>query len=340
MRMFAAHWCARSGRSRARSLLGAVAAACVAVAATVPATAFAQGAFPNKPIRIVVPFPPGGAGDALPRLVSERATAIIGQPFIVENRPGAGGNIGAEIVFRAEPDGYTLLVTPPNIVTVNALLYPKLAFDPGTLTPVSIMATYPNVLLASPKAPFNTFAEMIAFARANPGRLNIASQGSGTSTHLTAELFKSMGGVQLVHVPYKGSGPALTDLMASQVDLMFDNLVVTLQNVRAGKLKLLAVGGAKRAPQVPDVPAIAETLPGFNSVTWMGFVAPPRTPAAVVERLSSAFAEAVRDPGVTKRITDLNVEPYGSTAAQMGELIRQDREYWTKVIREASVKVD
>jgi len=293
----------------------------------------------GKPVRIVVPFPPGGTADALTRLTAERLPPLIGQQVVVENRAGAGGNLGAEQVWRAEPDGLTLLSSPPHILTINHLLY-KLSFDPSKFAPVSLIATYPNVLVASAKVDAASLDELIAFARANPGRLSIASQGNGTSTHLTAELFKSMARVDLLHVPYKGTAPALADLLGSQVDVMFDNLITMMPHVKSGKLKLLGVGSARRVAAFPDVPAIAERLPGFHSETWMGIVAPPGTPAAVVSRVSAAVGAVVRQPDFRQRLIDFQAEPLGSTPEEMARVIRQDTERWTDVIRAARIKID
>src|SRR5438128_9012212 len=234
--------------------------------------------WPARTVRIVVPFPAGGSADLIPRIVAEKLSEKWGQPVIVENRPGAAGNIGADIVFRSEPDGYTLLSAPPPPLVINRLLYPKLSYDSTQFAPVSVIAANPNVLLVHPSLEVNSVAELIALARQNPGKLNYASQGSGSTSHLTAELFKSMaGGLQITHVPYKGSAPALTDLLGGQVDMMCDNLGVSLPHVRAGKLKALAVASRKRFPGLPEVPALAETLAGFEAVAWFGIVAPPKT---------------------------------------------------------------
>lgn len=303
---------------------------------TISTQVLAQGA---KPLRIVVPFPPGGTADALTRLTAERLPALIGRPVIVENRAGAGGNLAAEQVFRAEPDGLTMLSSPPHILTINHLLY-KLSFDPSGFVPVSLIATYPNVLVASAKVPANTLDELIAHARANPGRLTIASQGNGTSSHLTAELFKSMGKIDLLHVPYKGTAPALTDLLGGQVDVMFDNLITMMPHVKSGRLKLLAVGSGKRVPAFPDVPALAERLPGFHSETWMGIVAPPGTPEALAARLASAIHRVAQQPDFRQRLIDFQAEPLGSTPEEMAQVIRQDTGRWTEVIRAARIRID
>src|SRR3989475_8450341 len=234
--------------------------------------------WPAKAVRIIVPFPAGGSADLLPRVVAEKLTEKWGQPVLVDNRPGAAGNIGADTVFRAEPDGYTLLSSPPPPLVINKLLYPKLSYDPAQFVPITVIGAIPNVLLVHPKVGANSIAELIAIARQNPGKLNYASQDSGTTSHLTAELFKSMaGGLQIAHIPYKGNAPALTDLLAGQVDMMCDNLGVSLPHVRSGKLKALAVASKQRFAGLPNVPTLAETLPGFESVAWFGIVAPPKT---------------------------------------------------------------
>src|SRR2546430_5096451 len=236
--------------------------------------------WPAKAVRIIVPFPAGGSADLMPRAVAEKLTEKWGQPVIVDNRPGAAGNIGADAVFRADPDGYTLLSSPPPPLVINKLLYPKLSYDSAQFVPITVIGAIPNVLLVQPSVGANSVAELIAIARANPGKLNYASQGGGTTSHLTAELFKTMaGGLQITHIPYKGTAPALTDLLAGQVDMMCDNLGVSLPHVRSGKLKALAVASRTRFAALREVPALAEVLPGFESLAWFGVVAPPRTPA-------------------------------------------------------------
>ena len=305
------------------------------------ALVFAQTAWAQdtKRLRIIGPYPPGGTADALPRLISERLGSFLGQTIVIENRPGAGANIGAELVARSDPDGQTLLVVAPHVLTTNHLLY-KLSFDPAAFAPVSIIATYPIVLLVNPRVPANTLQELIAYAKANPGKLNFASQGSGTSSHLTGEMFNAMSGAKMVHVPYKGTGPALIDLLGGQVQVLFDNLPATMQYIKAGRLRILGVGSAHRLSVLPEVPAIAEVLPGFLSETWMGLVAPPKTPLAITTRISTAVAEAVRVPDIAARLMSLNAEPVGNTPAQMAEIVRQDKERWVGVIRAANVTAD
>ena len=297
--------------------------------------------YPTKPIRIIVPYPAGGSADLLPRIFAEKLNAKWGQPVLVENRPGAGGNVGAEFAYKAEPDGYTLFATAPGPLVVNQNLFRKLAFDPAQFVPVSVMAAIPNVFLVNPNVPAKNVDELIAYAKANPGKLNYGSQGNGTTSHLTAELFKSTaGGLNITHVPYKGSAPAMAALLGGEIDLMFDNLGVTLQHVRSGKLRALAVGGEKRVASLPDVRTMSEILSGFSSVAWFGIVAPPKTPATIAEKLSAAVAEAIRQPDVAKRLAAMSAEPIGGTPAEMAAFMKRDGERWKGVIESAQVKVD
>jgi tripartite-type tricarboxylate transporter receptor subunit TctC len=303
-------------------------------------TASAQE-WPARAVRIVVPFPPGGSADLLPRAVSEKLAERWGQPVIVENRPGAAGNIGADAVFRAEPDGYTLLSAPPPPLVINRLLYQKLSYDSSQFVPISVIGAIPNVLLVHPKLGVNSVQDLINLARSNPGKLNYASQGSGATSHLTAELFKSMaGGLQITHIPYKGTAPALTDLLGGQVDMMYDNLGVSLPHVRSGKLKALAVASRRRFAALPDVPALAEVLPGFESVAWFGVVAPPKTPAAITEKVSAGIVDALKNPDVRKRLQELSAEPMGFTPAETAAFMKAESERWGAVIRSAGVRVD
>ena len=306
-----------------------------------PTLAQDAASYPNKPIRIIVPFPAGGTADLLPRVLGEKLSTRFNQTITVENRAGAAGNIGAELVFKSDPDGYTLLSAPPPPLVINPSLYAKLAFDAAQFVPVTIIAAVPNVLLVHPKVTANTMAEFIAYARANPDKLNYASQGSGTTSHLTAEMFKSMAGVRITHVPYKGTAPALTDLLGGQVEMMFDNLGVSAQHVRAGKLKALAVGSARRVALLPNVPTVVEAgIAGFNAVTWFGVVAPPKTSPEIAAKLSTAIAETLKHPDVQKRLQDLSAEPVGNTPAEAAAFMKDEAERWRKVIQSANVKVD
>jgi tripartite-type tricarboxylate transporter receptor subunit TctC len=297
--------------------------------------------WPAKVVRIVVPFPAGGSADLMPRVVAEKLAERWSQPVIVENRPGAAGNIGAAEVFRAEPDGYTLLSSPPPPLVINKLIYPKLAYDPAQFTPVTVIGAIPNVLLVHPQVGANSVRELIALAKANPGKLNYASQGSGTTSHLTTELFKTMaGGLVITHIPYKGTAPALADLLGGQVDMMFDNLGVSLPHVKSGKLKALAVASRARFRGLPDVPAMTEVLNGFESAAWFGIVAPPRTPDAVAQKVAAGVQEALKLPDVQKRLADLSAEPMGLGPAETAAFMKQEVERWGAVVRAAGVKVD
>ncbi|HKW36370.1 MAG TPA: tripartite tricarboxylate transporter substrate binding protein [Burkholderiales bacterium] len=316
---------------------------CFWLATLLAAPALAQDAastYPSRTIRVVVPFPAGGAADALPRIVAERLAAKWGQPVIVENRVGASGSIGAEAVWRAEPDGYTLLATPPAPLVINPSLYEKLAYDPTQFVPVTVMAAIPSVLLVNAaKVPANTLQEFVALVRANPDKFNYASQGTTTVSFLTTEMFKTAaGGLKMTHVPYKGTGPGLAALLSGEVEVMFDNLGVTVQHVRSGRLKALAVGSERRVPSLPDVPAMAEFYPGFTSIAWFSVSAPPKTPAAIAEKLARAIAEILKRPEVAKRLADLSAEPIAGTPAAMAALVKADTERWRAVIRAAGVK--
>ncbi|HET7672734.1 MAG TPA: tripartite tricarboxylate transporter substrate binding protein [Burkholderiales bacterium] len=292
-------------------------------------------------MRIIVPFPAGGSADLLPRAVAEKLAEKWGQPVIVENRPGAAGNIGADAVFRADPDGYTLLSSPPPPLVINRSLYSKLSYDASQFVPITVIGAIPNVLLVHPKVGVGTVAEFIDYAKKNPGKLNYASQGSGTTSHLTAELLKSMaGGLNIAHIPYKGTAPALADLLGGQVDMMCDNLGVSLQHVRSGKLKALAVASRQRFAGLPDVPALAETLPGFESIAWFGVVGPPKLGAAIAGKVAAGVQDALRMPDVQKRLADLSAEPMGLSPADTAAFMRQEVERWAGVIRAANVKAE
>jgi tripartite-type tricarboxylate transporter receptor subunit TctC len=300
--------------------------------------AFAQE-WPARPVRIVVPFPPGGAADALPRIVGEKLSARFGQAFVVENRAGATGAIAGELLSRAEPDGYTLMSTPPSPLVLNPYLYAKLPYDPWQFVPVTVMASIPSVMLVHPKLPVTSLAELIAFAKSNPGKLNYASQGTTSVSFLTTEMFMAAaGGLKIAHVPYKGTGPGIAALLAGEVELMIDNLGATVPHVRSGRLKALAVFGERRHPSLPDVPAMAETYPGMQSVIWFGVVAPPRTPLPMAEKISAAFNDMLKLADVQKRFADMSAEPIGMSPAEMGRHMKQDAERWREVIRAIGLK--
>ena len=297
--------------------------------------------WPQKTVRIIVPFPAGGSADLLPRYVGEKLSQQWGQPVLVDNRPGAAGNIGAAAVYQAEPDGYTLLSAPPPPLVINRLLYPKLGYDSTQFVPMTVIAAIPNVLLVHPKVSANSVDEFISQVRKNPGKLNYASQGNGTTSHLTAELFKSMaGGLDIAHIAYKGTAPALADLLGGQVDLMFDNLGVSLPHVRSGKLKALAVASRSRVASLPGTPALAETLPGFEAVAWFGIVGPPKTPPAIAEKVAAGVKQALKSPDLQKRLDEMAAEPMGLAPAETAAFMKQETERWGAVIRSAGVKLE
>jgi tripartite-type tricarboxylate transporter receptor subunit TctC len=298
-------------------------------------------AFPEKGIHVIVPFPAGGTADIVPRIVAEKLRAKWGQTVTIENRAGAGGNIGAAEVARAEPDGYTLIASPPGPLAINGSLYKNLSYDPLKFVPISVVASMPNVLAVRTNLPATSVRQLIEEAKANPGKLTYASQGNGTTSHLTAHLFQQMAGVKMVHVPYKGTAPALTDLIGGRVDLFFDNISSSLSQYRAGRIKVLAVATPSRVPALPDVPTLAESgLPGFQAGTWMAFAAPPKTPMPIAAAISRAIAEAVRDPEVKRRFAELGAEPVGSTPEEMGRFVAEEATRWRKVIESAHVTVE
>lgn len=296
--------------------------------------------YPSKAIRIIVPYPPGGGVDVMARIVAEKLREKWGQPVLVENRVGGGGNVGTEFVAKAAPDGHTVLFVAPGPMVVNKSLFAKLPFDPDTMVPVSVVATVTNVLAVHPKLGVESVQQLIARAKENPGRLNYATQAIGSIAHLTGELFQSMADVKIVHVPYKGAAPAIADLLGGQVDMAFLELSVVLPHVRAGKLRALAVGDQKRHPSMPGVPSMTEVLPGLTFVTWYGFIAPPKTPAAIAAKLSAAIAEALKLPDVAQQIRDRNAEVAGSTPEEMARQLKEERERWGKVIRAAGMKAE
>ncbi len=299
--------------------------------------AFAQD-YPSKQIKIVVPYPAGGGVDVMARIVGEKLHDRWSQTVIVENRVGGGGNIGTEYVAKAAPDGYTLLFVAPGPIVVNKALFGNLTFDPDAMEPVSIVANVTNVLAVHPRLGVDGVQQLIALAKANPGKLNYATQAIGSIAHLTAELFQMKTGVKMVHIPYKGAAPAISDLLGGQVDMGFLELSVVLPHVRAGKLRALAVGSEKRVSSLPGVPTMSEVLPGVAFVTWYGFIAPPKTPSAIVHKLSAAIAEIVKQPDVTQQIRDRNSEVVASTPEEMARLFKEEREQWAKVVRATGMK--
>jgi tripartite-type tricarboxylate transporter receptor subunit TctC len=296
--------------------------------------------YPDHTVKIVVPFPAGGTADAVPRIVGDWLSRKWGQPVVIENRTGAAGNIGADFVYRATPDGYTLLSAPPPPLVVNQNLYPNLAFDPTKFEPIIVMAQVPNALLVNPnKIKASSIAELIDYLKKNPDKVTSATQGNGTTSHLTSQLFQLLAKVKMRNIPYRGSAPALQGLLAGDVDLMFDNLGVSLPLAQAGKLKLLAVASGKRMASLPDVPALSEILPGFESVAWYGIVAPPKTPKSIVDKINADVNEALRQPDVQAHLKPLSAEIFGGSVDKTTAYMHEEVERWGKVIKAANIKL-
>jgi tripartite-type tricarboxylate transporter receptor subunit TctC len=327
------------GVGRARRMALAAIALSVLAASFAASTAVPAQDYPNRAVKIIVPFPAGGSADVVPRVVGDYLSRKWGQPVVIENRPGAAGNIGSELVYKAEPDGYTLLSAPPPPLVINHNLYPKLNFDPTRFIPIAVMARIPNALVVTPSFKPQTVAEVIAYAKANPGKVNSAIQGIGTTSHLTSEMFQLDAGVKFQHVPYTGSAPALNDLVGGQVDIMFDNLGVSLALVEGKKLRLLAVASPQRMKALPNVPTIAETLPGFESEAFFSVVAPPKTPMAIVNKINADINEALKQPELLARMAKLSAEVVGGTQEQTAAYFRSEIVRWQKVIKAANVKL-
>jgi tripartite-type tricarboxylate transporter receptor subunit TctC len=294
-------------------------------------------------VRLVVPFVAGGTTDIFARLVGERLAQSLGQQFIIDNRGGAGGNIGADAVAKADPDGYTLVMGTVGTHAINASLYAKMPYDPLTdFAPVAYVAGVPNLLVVNPKnVKATTVQDFIAEAKASPRKLNMASSGNGTSIHLSGELFKQMAGVDMPHVPYRGSGPAINDLVGGQVDVMFDNLPSSIEQVRAGNLRAIAVTSAQRSPAIPDKPTLAESgLPGFEATSWFAMFAPKGTPTEITAKLNQEVRKALEDPGVAKRFADLGGEIRPMSPDELMAYVRSEREKWAKVVTASGAKVD
>jgi tripartite-type tricarboxylate transporter receptor subunit TctC len=289
--------------------------------------------YPGRPLQIIVPFPPGGGTDLLARVLADKLREKFGQPVTVENRSGAAGNIGADAVYKAPADGHTLLFTQPAPIVVNKALQGKLSFEPERFVPIALVSIQDIMLAANPKVPAQSLTELISYAKANPGKLNFGSSGAGSAPHLAAELFGSMAGVKMVHVPYKGSGESQAATLAGHVDLTFFAFSTALRHTKAGKLRAIAVGGTQRNPQAPEVPSISEVLPGYSAASWTALFAPPGTPAPVVQKLTSAASEIIRMPDVQKRLADAGDQSADLTSAQLADFLREERERWGNLIR-------
>lgn len=315
--------------------------AAAALLATGMGSALAQADFPNKPLTMIVPFSAGGTTDILARIVGQALGQELGESIIIENKPGAGGNIGAQQAARAKADGYTLFMGTVGTHAINQSLYKKLPYDPlKDFTPLSRVATVPNLLVAHPSRPYKTVQEMIAYAKANPGDVTYGSPGSGASPHVSGALFQSMTGAELTHIPYKGSAPAVSDLLGNQIAVMFDNMPSAIQHVRSGKLRPIAVTTAKRSPELPDVPTIAEAgVPGYEATSWFGLWAPAGTPAPVLDKLHSALTKVLQDPAVVKKIADQGGEVVIDTPAEFEAFIQSEAAKWGKVVKESGAEV-
>jgi tripartite-type tricarboxylate transporter receptor subunit TctC len=327
-----------------RCLLAAAALLTVA-----PLAALAQGGWPNKPVRIVVPFAAGGTTDILARAIAPELQRVFGQPFVVDNKPGAGGNTGAAEVAKAANDGYTLLMGTVGTHAINPSLYPKMPYDHiKDFTPVTLVAGVPNVLVvntaSAQKYGINSVADLTRVAKANPGRLNVASSGNGTSIHLSAELYKALTGTFMLHLPYRGSGPALIDLLAGNTDLMFDNLPSALPHIKSGRLKALAVTSGERSQAVPDLPTVAEAggpaLKGYEASSWFGLLAPTGTPPDIVARIQQETAKALATPAIRERMQSQGAIPSGMTPADFARFIDAETRKWAQVVKASGAKID
>ena len=300
----------------------------------------AEGAYPARAISMIVPFPPGGTTDLIARVLADKMTVLLKQSVIVKNRQGAGGNIGAVEVARAKPDGYTLLLSTAGPLSINQQLYSNPGYDPiKDFAPVSLVASVPIMLVSNPKAPFKSVAELIAYAKAHPGLVSYGSQGSGTTSHLTMELLKLDAGIDLQHIPYRGSAPAATDLIGGRIQVMFDNSPTTVPQVKAGTMRALGVASSHRIKEMADIPAIAETVPGFQSEAWFGLVAPAGTPPEIVEQLNAAVHKVLADPAVVSRFAEAGVNLVGDSPDEFRHFILTEIDKWGKIIKATGLKL-
>jgi tripartite-type tricarboxylate transporter receptor subunit TctC len=303
--------------------------------------AYAQQDYPNRPIKIIVCLPAGGGVDTVTRIIADKLPQRLGQPVVIENKGGQSGNIGAEAVWLAEPDGYTLLASQPAPITISPLLFKKLAFDPTTFMPVAVMAAIPNTLLVRADFPAKNVAEFIAYVKANPGKINYASQGNGTTSHLTGVMFDRAAGTKMNHVPYRGTAPALNDLLGGHVDVFFNELATSVEQHKAGKARILAVTTAKRLAELPDIPTMSESgLPNFISDTWNAISAPPKTPAPIVAKLNAAINDVLKMPEVQAQFQRMHLQAVGGTPQNMAGIVKADTERWGDLIRAAKLTIE
>jgi len=311
------------------------------LAALAPCIASAQP-YPSKPVRLICPYPPSGATDITARAIASELSKSLGQPVIVDNRPGAGGNIGAELAAKAAPDGYTILTSISALHGIVPVLYSKLNYDPNKdFTPVIVLVSYSNVLVVNPSVKAGSVKELIALAKAQPGKLTFASSGSGATTHMSGEMFKHLTGVDIVHVPYKGAAPAMTDLLGGQVNMMFDAVPTSLPHIKSGKLRALGVTGPKREATLPDVPTIAEAgVPGYEASVWFGLEVPAGTPKGIIARLNEASTKGLSSPEFVKRMTELGFTIVGGTPEQASEMIKVEIQRWGPVVKASGAKAE
>jgi tripartite-type tricarboxylate transporter receptor subunit TctC len=315
--------------------------ACIVLSGSVfDCPAIAQSEFPNRAIKLVVPVPPGPILDTLPRIIAEKLSLKWKQPVIIENRPGAAQNLGADVVYKSAPDGYTLLVTPAGPLTISPHLFSKLGFDPAAFVPVSLLVTIPAVFVVNSKLPLSTFQDFVALAKANPGKITYGTPGRGSSPHLATEMLMNATGIRLVHVPFNGFGPALNNLLGGHIDVMIDNLGNVASSIENGSLRVLGATTKTRIPELPNVPAIAETHPGFDYTSWFAIVAPPRTSPEIATKLSQGIAEALKLPDVERRFRGFSVAPVGSSPAETAAFIGREHELWRKLIQANQIKLD
>jgi tripartite-type tricarboxylate transporter receptor subunit TctC len=325
-------------RMKKRKVLALVAAS---LASLLPWSAALAQTYPSKPIRLVVPFPAGGATDLFARTVSQKLADRLGQPVVVDNKPGAGGTLGSDIVAKAPADGYTLLLSTSSTHSIGPNLNPKIPYDAvRDFTPISHLGNAPSIMLVPNTSPAKTIKEWIDHARQNPGRLNYASSGNGTIVHLTAELFKSQANLFVLHIPYRGTALAIPDLVSGKIDVLFDSLPTGLPHVKEGRLRALGVTSAKRTPLAPDLPAISDVLPGYESVTWFGLFAPRGLPAEMVQRLNAAASQVLSDPDAIDRLTRLGIEPAGGSPAQFSRMMAIESAKWKKIIQDRKITLD
>ena len=316
-----------------------IAAVCALALAAIP-DARADDAFPSKPVRIIVPYPAGGVADLLPRTVGQKLAEKWGQPVVVENKPGASGNIGMAEGARAAADGYTIVLAPTGNLTVNQFLFGNLPFDAAKdFTPITVLATSPNVLVVHPSVPAKNFRELVEYAKANPGKLNFSSPGEGSGAHLAGELLNIEAGIRTTHIPYKGMAPAVTDLLGGQVQMMFAGISTVLQHIKSGKLVALAIASPQRNPQLPDVPTVAESgFPGFDVTSWYGLVTRAGTPPAVVRKIHADSVEALRSDEVRAKLQTLGLEPLGNSPEEFEKMIAAESRKWSDIVRKAGIK--